>query len=98
MLAFVHYESWYIDQNKYIMIKTNTINTFFLGCEPPWQPKEQKTLAAEQPAAAENVSELLQLARLTWWRTGLRAHGAHITAPRVSPGNSSVAWCMLSEK
>lgn len=52
---------------------------------------EQKTLAAEQPAPAENVSELLQFARLTWWRTGLRAHGAHITAPRVPPGNSGVA-------
>ena len=57
--------------------------------EPVWaEPAQQAAVAADQPAPAPDVPELLQPPRLSRWRTGLRTHGAHPAAAGVSPGQS----------
>ncbi len=46
-----------------------------------------QAVAEEEPAAAAYLPELLQPARLSRRRTGLRPHGAHSAAPGVPAGN-----------
>lgn len=57
------------------------------------EPALPAAVAADQPAAATNVPELLQPPRLPRRRAGLRAHGAHPATPGVPPGQWGWVWC-----